>query len=99
MAHSPLDTQTQVPSMWLGDRHHGVYHPDNFYENRPATPLSEYRTPVEGLYLCGASSHPGGSVNGLAGYNAAGVIAEDLGIDKWWRPVHARDALAEQARA
>jgi phytoene dehydrogenase-like protein len=99
MAHSPLDTQTQVPSMWLGDRHHGLYHPDNFYENRPATPLSEYRTPVEGLYLCGASSHPGGSVNGLAGYNAAGVIAEDLGIDKWWRPVHARDALAGLASA
>jgi hypothetical protein len=35
----------------------------------------------------------------LAGYNAAGVIAEDLGIDKWWRPVHARDALVELASA
>lgn len=99
MAHSPLDTQAQVPSMWLGDRHHGLYHPDNFYENRPATPLSEYRTPVERLYLCGASSHPGGSVNGLAGYNSAGVIADDLGVEKWWRPVHARDALIDLAGA
>jgi phytoene dehydrogenase-like protein len=98
-AHSPFDTQVQVPSMWLGDRHHGLYHPNNFYENRPTAALSEYRTPVEGLYLCGASNHPGGSVNGLAGYNAAGVIADDLGIDKWWRPVHARDALIELASA
>ena len=99
MAHSPLDTQIQVPSMWLGDRHHGLYHPDNFYENRPAAALSEYRTPVGRLYLCGASNHPGGSVNGLAGYNAAGVVADDLGIDKWWRPVHARAALSELASA
>jgi phytoene dehydrogenase-like protein len=92
-SHSPLDTEMQLPSMWQGDRHHGLYHPDNVHENRPTALLSGYRTPVDRLYLCGASSHPGGSVNGLPGYNAAGVVADDLGIDRWWHPVDARDAL------
>jgi phytoene dehydrogenase-like protein len=63
------------------------HHPDNFYENRPTSALSEYRAPVDGLYLCGASSHPGGSVNGLAGYSPAAVVTDDLGVDKWWKPV------------
>jgi phytoene dehydrogenase-like protein len=92
-AHSPLDTDELVPSMWMGDRHHGNYHPDNVDEKRPTPSLSQYRTPVDHLYLCGASSHPGGSVNGLPGYNAAGAVADDLGIDKWWRPVDARTSL------
>ena len=92
-AHSPLDTFRMLPSMWQGDRHHGLYHPDNVYEHRPTDELSEYRTPIDRLYLCGASSHPGGSVNGLPGYNAAGIVAEDLGLDPWWGPVDARDAL------
>jgi phytoene dehydrogenase-like protein len=92
-AHSPLHTQQLVPSMWLGDRHHGLYHPNNYFEMRPCKALSGYTTPIDGLYLCGSSNHPGGSVNGLAGYNAAGVIADDLGVVRWWRPTHARNAL------
>jgi phytoene dehydrogenase-like protein len=92
-AHSPLDTARHVPSMWQGDRHHGLYHPDNVHEHRPTEDLSQYRTPIDHLYLCGASGHPGGSVNGLPGYNAAGIVAADLGVDRWWRPVDARDAL------
>jgi phytoene dehydrogenase-like protein len=92
-AHSPLHTQQMVPSMWLGDRHHGSYHPNNYSDTRPCRALSGYRTPIDGLYLCGSSNHPGGSVNGLGGYNAAGVIADDLGVVEWWRPTHARDAL------
>ena len=94
-AHSPLDTFRAVPSMWQGDRHHGLYHPDNVDEHRPTDELSEYRTPIDRLYLCGASSHPGGSVNGLPGYNAAGIVAGDLGLDLWWAPVHARVALQD----
>jgi hypothetical protein len=42
---------------------------------------------MKGLYLCGASSHSGGAVSGSPGYNAANVIAHDLGIQKWWQPV------------
>jgi len=97
--HSPLHTQELLPSMWLGDRHHGTYHPDNSFGRRPCPELGGYRTPIDGLYLCGSSNHPGGSVNGLGGYNAAGVVAADLGLDLWWRPVHARDALSSLVNA
>jgi phytoene dehydrogenase-like protein len=48
--------------------------PDQMWDRRLAA-----RTPVEGLYLCGAATHPGGSVIGLNGRNAAMAILEDLG--------------------
>jgi phytoene dehydrogenase-like protein len=40
----------------------------------------ESRTPVEGLYLCGAATHPAGSVIALNGRNAAMAVLEDAGI-------------------
>jgi phytoene dehydrogenase-like protein len=94
-AHSPEDTERFVPSMRYGDRHHGSYHPTNWASSRPHPAIAGYRTPVEGLYLCGASQHPGGSFTGTPGFNAAGVIARDLGIDPWWQRPDARAALRE----
>jgi phytoene dehydrogenase-like protein len=41
---------------------------------RPVPGAAQYKTPVEGLYLCGAGSHPGGGVMGNAGQNAATAI-------------------------
>src|SRR5436309_15873062 len=38
---------------------------------RPVVGWADYRTPVKGLYLCGAAAHPGGGVMGTAGMNAA----------------------------
>jgi len=93
--HSPSDTQRHVPSMLFGDRHHGSQHPNNVFANRPHPSLSNYRTPIKGLYLSGAATHPGGSFTGQPGYNAATVIAQDLEYDTWWRPRHARDVLVE----
>jgi len=90
--HSPLDTARTVPSMVLGDRHHGSYHPDNFDDRRP-----DYATPIRGLYLCGSSCYPGGSFTGLPGYNAATRIAVDLGLTAWWTPQDARTALGKLA--
>ena len=46
---------------------------------RPLLGWAHYRTPVDGLYLCGAGTHPGGGVKGAPGHNAAHVILEDLG--------------------
>lgn len=40
--------------------------------------LQAHRTPIKGLYLCGAGAHPGGGVMGAAGRNAATVVVEDL---------------------
>jgi phytoene dehydrogenase-like protein len=45
---------------------------------RPLPELARYRTPIAGLYLCGAGMHPGGGIVGAAGYNAAREILRDL---------------------
>ena len=54
---------------------------------RPALTLSNYRGPVPGLYLTGASTHPGGGIMGAAGLNTAAVLLHDLSRRKWmfWR--------------
>ncbi|MBU8868522.1 MULTISPECIES: NAD(P)/FAD-dependent oxidoreductase [Paenarthrobacter] len=52
-----------------------------------------YRTPIEGLYMAGSPTHPGGAISGGGGYISAKVIAEDLGLTPWWTPVDARSAL------
>jgi phytoene dehydrogenase-like protein len=49
--------------------------PDQMWDRRLAS-----RTPVDGLYLCGAATHPGGSVIALNGRNAAFAVLEDLGV-------------------
>ena len=54
-----------------GHWHHGDLAFDQFFMVRPVPGVSQYRAPVEGLYICGAGSHPGGGVMGLAGRNAA----------------------------
>jgi phytoene dehydrogenase-like protein len=92
-SHSPDATERRVISMRNGDRHHGSFHPSNWGINRPTAQMPGYRTPIEGLYLCGASQHPGGSFHGQPGYNAAGTIATDLGLDPWWSPTDAREVL------
>ena len=44
---------------------------------RPVPGWSDHRTPIEGLYMCGAASHPGGGVMGACGRNAAIEILRD----------------------
>jgi phytoene dehydrogenase-like protein len=45
---------------------------------RPVPGYANYRTPIRGLYLCGAATHPGGGVMGACGYNAAREILRDM---------------------
>jgi phytoene dehydrogenase-like protein len=47
---------------------------------RPLPGWADYRTPVAGLYLCGAGTHPGGEVTGAPGHNAAQALLADLGL-------------------
>jgi phytoene dehydrogenase-like protein len=56
---------------------HGELSPDQLFWQRPAPHWSDYRTPVRGLYQCGASTHPGGGVSGIPGHNAAREIRKD----------------------
>ncbi len=54
-----------------GHWHHGELSLDQFMMVRPVPGATQYSTPIDGLYLCGAGTHPGGGVMGLAGRNAA----------------------------
>jgi phytoene desaturase len=56
---------------------------DQMFMMRPALTMSNYRGPVRGLYLTGASTHPGGGIMGAAGRNAAAVLLHDLSRPGW----------------
>lgn len=51
---------------------------NQMFTMRPALDMSNYRGPIRGLYLTGASTHPGGGIMGAAGRNAATVLLHDL---------------------
>ncbi len=57
---------------------HGELALDQLFTMRPLLGWARYRTPIEGLYLCGAGTHPGYGVSGLSGLNAAREILKDL---------------------
>jgi phytoene dehydrogenase-like protein len=61
-----------------GNPNHGENTLDHFMHMRPIPGYARYRTPVDGLYLCSAGSHPGGGVTGIPGSNAAREILADL---------------------
>lgn len=82
---TPLDVELGNAAMRLGSVRMGPYTPDQTGVNRPHPELADYRVPgLAGLYHCGSASPNGGGVNGAAGYCAAGVIADDLVVDRWW---------------
>jgi phytoene dehydrogenase-like protein len=84
---TPLDIERSCINMVRGSHHGGAYVPSQLGAARPTPELSQYKTPVEGLFLCGASSHSGGSISGSPGYNCANVISEELQIPRWWTPI------------
>jgi phytoene dehydrogenase-like protein len=61
-----------------GHMHHGEHAIDQLVVMRPVYGWACYRTPVRGLYLCGAGTHPGGGVHGACGFNAARAILRDM---------------------
>ncbi len=80
----PAHTAVRLPSMQRGSIKHGAYVATQMLSNRPNPDCSSYRTPIENLYVAGASVWPGGMVLLAGGYNAAGVVADDLGLERWW---------------
>jgi phytoene dehydrogenase-like protein len=55
----------------------GELSPDQLFSFRPIPFYGDYRTPIEGLYLCGGGTHPGGGVMGVPGRNASTVVLKD----------------------
>ena len=62
----------------------GDYDSTQMGSRRPNDDCPTHRTPINNLYLGGASSSPGGLVTFGAGYSTANAPAEDLGLEKWW---------------
>jgi phytoene dehydrogenase-like protein len=83
---SALDTERTLPNMREGDLLVGAFTHGQVGADRPFSGAGQYRAPLPGLYLCGSSSHPGGNVTGLPGYNSAQVILSDLGLPAPWAP-------------
>jgi phytoene dehydrogenase-like protein len=79
-ARSPLDTERSLPNMREGDLLVGSFANGQIGYDRPFRGAGQYRTPIQGLYLCGSCCHPGGNITGLPGYNAAQVLRADLGL-------------------
>ena len=71
---------------------------DQLLSLRPSPSLSGYRTPLGGLFLTGAGTHPGGGVTGLPGRNAAAVVLDSLGAPHRGR-ARRLALLADAARA
>jgi phytoene dehydrogenase-like protein len=74
---TPLDLE-ETYGMSGGHIHHGELSLDQFFTFRPLIGWAQYRTPIKGLYLCGAGTHPGGGVSGGPGANAAREITKDF---------------------
>lgn len=73
---SPLDLE-RIFGLTGGNIFHGSMGLEQLFWLRPAPGWSRYRTPLPGLYLCGAGAHPGGGVLGAPGRNAARAVLED----------------------
>ena len=82
---TPADIQNKFANMVRGSYKQGAYQPFQMGFLRPNEDCSQYRTPVGKLYLGGASAAPGGMVIFGPGYNCSNAIAEDSGIEKWWK--------------
>ena len=79
---SPLDLEREF-GLIDGDIFHGRLSLDQLYSARPVLGHADYRTPIPGLYMCGASTHPGGGVTGAPGHNAAREMIRDFRARRW----------------
>lgn len=71
--YTPLDLE-QTFGITEGNIFHGDISLEQMFFMRPLPRWAHYKTPIDGLYLCGAGTHPGGGVTGAPGYNAAHIV-------------------------
>jgi len=84
---TPLDLE-RTYGLTEGNIFHGDLRLEQLFFMRPVPGWSQYRTPIEGLYLCGAGAHPGGGVTGAPGRNAAHQALRD------WKKGRFKEAAA-----
>jgi phytoene dehydrogenase-like protein len=73
---SPVDLESLL-GISGGHALHGDMAFDQLFSLRPVRGHADYRTPIDGLYLCGAGTHPGGGVSGANGRNCAREVIRD----------------------
>jgi len=74
---TPQDIENEI-GITEGNIFHGELTMDQLMFNRPIPGYAQYRGPIQGLYMCGSSNHPGGGIMGAPGANAAREILSDL---------------------
>ena len=84
---TPLDLE-RTYGLTEGNIFHGDLTLEQLFFMRPVAGWSKYRTPIHGLYLCGAGAHPGGGVTGAPGHNAAHQALRD------WKKGWFKEAVA-----
>ncbi len=77
---SPVDLERRNRHNWHGSCHGGDASPAQSGMMRPVPNWASHRMPIPSLYQTGSTTHPGGSVSGGPGRNAAWVVLDDLGI-------------------
>lgn len=82
---TPLDLE-ETFGITEGNIFHGDLALEQMFYMRPVPGWARYRTPIAGLYLCGAGTHPGGGVTGAPGYNAAHMVLRERAARRPWRP-------------
>lgn len=82
---SPAELEVENPSLVGGDLGGGSFELDQQLCFRPAPELFRGRTPIRGLYVAGASVHPGGGVHGVSGDAAARALLSDTWPLRFWR--------------
>ncbi|NCQ10518.1 MAG: NAD(P)/FAD-dependent oxidoreductase, partial [Sphingomonadales bacterium] len=83
MALSPMDLENKF-GLVGGDIFHGRMSIDQLWAARPVVGAANYRGPIEGLYMCGSGTHPGGGVTGAPGHNAAKAILRERSVLSRW---------------
>jgi phytoene dehydrogenase-like protein len=84
---TPLDLE-RTYGLTEGNIFHGDLRLEQLFFMRPVPGWAQYRTPIRGLYLCGAGAHPGGGVTGAPGRNAAQQVLRD------WKKGRFKEAAA-----
>lgn len=84
---TPLDLE-RTYGLTEGNIFHGDLRLEQLFFMRPVPGWARYRTPIHGLYLCGAGTHPGGGVTGAPGRNAAHQVLRD------WKTGRFKEAAA-----
>jgi phytoene dehydrogenase-like protein len=79
---TPLDLE-RTYGLTEGNIFHGDLSLEQLFFMRPVPGWAQYRTPIAGLYLCGAGAHPGGGVTGAPGRNAAHQALRDWKKNRW----------------